>query len=88
MNKNTQNIPVCNSGQHTFVTGSFNFFFVPQDFIDRIDSYLQRIEFQRNLLLIGFYHSMSQVFSDVNKQPSLEWRCANWKGEIIAESRR
>ena len=31
---------------------------------------------------------MSQVFSDVNKQPSLEWRCVNLKGEIMAESRR
>ena len=31
---------------------------------------------------------MSQVFSDVNKQPSLEWRCVNWKGEIMAESGR
>ena len=25
-------------------------------------------------------------FSDVNKQPSREWRCVNWKGEIMAES--
>ena len=31
---------------------------------------------------------MSQVFSDVNKQPSLEWRCVNWKREIMAESGR
>ena len=48
-----QNLPVCNSGQHTYVTGLFNFFFVLQDLIDRIDSYSQRIAFQRNLLLIG-----------------------------------
>ena len=27
-------------------------------------------------------------FSDVNKQPSREWRCVNWKGEIMAESGR
>ena len=26
---------------------------------------------------------MSQLFSDVNKQPSLGWRCVNLKGEII-----
>ena len=71
MNIYTRNLPVCNSGQHTYVTGLFNFFFVLQDLIDRIDSYFQRIAFQRNLLLIGFQHSTSQVFSDVNKQPSL-----------------
>ena len=41
-------------GQHTYVTGLFNFFFVLQDLIDRIDSYFQGIAFQRNLLLIGF----------------------------------
>ena len=54
MNIYTRNLPVCNSGQHTYVTGLFNFFFVLQDLIDRIDSYFQRIAFQRNLLLIGF----------------------------------
>ena len=31
---------------------------------------------------------MSQVFSDVNKQPSLKWGCVNWKEEIMAESGR
>ena len=31
MNIYTQNLPVCNSGQHTYVTGLFNFFFVLQD---------------------------------------------------------
>ena len=30
---------------------------------------------------------MSQVFSDENKQPSLEWRWVNLKGEIMAENR-
>ena len=45
---------VCNSGQHTYVMGLLNFFFVPQDLIDRIDSYFKRIAFQSNLLLIGF----------------------------------
>ena len=29
---------------------------------------------------------MSQDFSDVSKQPSLEWSCVNLKGEIMAES--
>ena len=86
MNINTQNLMVCNSGQHTHFTSSFNFFFVPHDLIDRIDPYFQRIAFQKNLLLIGFQHSMPQVFSYVNKQSSLEWHCTNWKGEIIAES--
>ena len=42
------------SGQHTYVMGLFNFFFVLQDLIDRIDSYFQRIAFQGNLVLIGF----------------------------------
>ena len=74
------NLLVCNSGQYTYVMGLFNFSFVLQDLIDRIDSYFQRIVLQRNLLLIGFYHSTSQVFSDVNKQPSLEWCCINLKG--------
>ena len=84
----TWNLPVCNSGQNTYVMGLFNFFFVLQDLIDRIESYFQRIALQRNLLLIGFYHSTSQVFSDLNKQPSLEWHCVNWKVEIMAESGR
>ena len=30
-----------------------NFFFVPQDLTDRINSYFQIIAFRRNLLLIG-----------------------------------
>ena len=54
MNIYTQSFPVCNSGQHTYVTGLLNFFYVLQDLIDRIDSYFQRIAFQMNLLLIGF----------------------------------
>ena len=54
MNIYTQNLPVCNPGQHTFVTGLFYFFFVLPDLIDRINSYFQRIAFQGNLLLIGF----------------------------------
>ena len=43
-----------NSGQYIYVMVLFNFFFVPQDLIDRINSYFQRIAFQRNVLLIGF----------------------------------
>ena len=50
----TLNLPICNSGQYIYVTGLHNFFFVLQDLIDRINSYFQRIAFQRNLLLIGF----------------------------------
>ena len=69
----TQNLPVYNSGQYTCVTGLCNFFFVLQDLIDKINSYFQRRVFQRNLFLIDFWHSTSQVFSDANKQPSLEW---------------
>ena len=79
MNKYTRNLSVCNSSQHTYVTGLVNFFFVLQDLIDRIDPYFQRIAFRRNLLLI-------LVFSDVNKQLLLEWRCVNWQGEIMGES--
>ena len=54
MNIYTRNLLVCNSGQHTYVTGLFNILFVLQNLIDRIDSYFQRKSFQRNLLLIGF----------------------------------
>ena len=50
----TRNLLVCNSGQHIYVTGLLNFFFVFQDLIDKSDSYFLRIAFQRNLLLIGF----------------------------------
>ena len=50
----TRNLPVCNSGQHIYITGLCNFFFVLQDLIGRINSYCQIIAFQRILLLIGF----------------------------------
>ena len=43
MNICTRHLLVCNSGQHTCVTGLLLFFFVLQDLIDRIDSCLQRI---------------------------------------------
>ena len=33
MNIYTPNLPVCNSGQHTYVKGLFDFFFVIQDLI-------------------------------------------------------
>ena len=72
------NLLVCNSGQYIYVTGLCNFFFVLQNLIDRINSYFRRIAFQRNLLLVNFQHSTSQVFSGENKQPSLEWHCVNW----------
>ena len=86
INISKQNLLVCNSGQHTYVMDVFNFFFVLQDLIDRINPYFQGIAFQRNLLLIGFQHSNLQVFSNVNKQPSLKWHCVNWREEIMAES--
>ena len=54
MNVYTRNLPVCNSGPYIYITRLFNFFFVLQDLIDRINSYFQRIVFQRNLLLTGF----------------------------------
>ena len=84
------NIPICNSGQYIYVTGLCNFFFVPQDLIDIINSYFQRIDFQRNFLLFGFYHSTSQFFSDENNQPSMEWLCVYkaCKAETMAESCR
>ena len=48
MNIYTRNILACNSGQHTYVMGLFNFFFALQDLIDRIYFYFQRIAFQRD----------------------------------------
>ena len=50
----TRNLPACSSGQYICITGLRNLFFVLQDLIDRINSYFQRIAFQRNLLLIDF----------------------------------
>ena len=79
---------VCNSGQYTYITGLFNFFFVLQDLIDINDFYFQRIAIQSNLLLIGFWRSTSQVFFRSNQQLSQEWRCVNSKGETMAESGR
>ena len=40
--------------QYIYVMGLCKFLFVLQDLIDRINSYFQRIAFQRNLLLISF----------------------------------
>ena len=74
MNIYTRNLPDCNSDQHTYVTGLFKFLFVLQDLIDRIESYIQRIAFQRNLLLIGF-----------SILHWIVWHCVNWKEEIMAE---
>ena len=51
MNIYTQNFQVCNSGQHTYVMGLFNFFFVLQDLIDRINSYFQKISEELTFLL-------------------------------------
>ena len=52
----------------------YNFFFVPQDLIDKINSYSRRIAFKRNLLLIGFQYSTSQVFT--MKIRNLHWNGA------------
>ena len=60
MNIYLRNLTVCNSGQNTYVMGLFNFFFVLQDLIDRIDSYFQRIAFQKNLLLIGLMQVLNK----------------------------
>ena len=50
----TRNLPVCYSGQYIYVTGLRNHFFVRQDLIDRSNTYVQKIAFGRNLLLIDF----------------------------------
>ena len=73
----TQNLWACYSGQYVYVMGLLHFFFVPQDLIDRFNSYFHRIAFRRNLLLLGFQHCMPQVFSDENKLLSLKWCCIN-----------
>ena len=52
-NTYTLNLLVCNSDL-AIVTALYNFFFVLQGLIDRIDSYFQRVALLRNLLLIGF----------------------------------
>ena len=49
MNVCTLNLPVFNSGQHSYVMGLCNFFFVLQDLIDRINSYFQRDSFSEEL---------------------------------------
>ena len=63
----TLNLPVCNSGQYTYVMGLCNFFFLLQDLIDRVDSYFQRIAFRGTCFLLAS-NTISQVFSSVNKQ--------------------
>ena len=86
MNIYTWNLLVCDSGQHTYVMGLFNFFFVLQDLIDRINSYFQIIAFRETCFLLAYNILHHKFFPDVNKQPSLEWHCVNWKVEIMAES--
>ena len=61
--------------QCIFITDLCNIFFVPQDLMDRINSYSQRIAFQRNLLLTGLQHSTSQVFFPM-KINSHHWNAA------------
>ena len=74
MNIYTQSFPVCNSGQHTYVTGLLNFFLFPEN------SFSEELASQASNTLL---HKFFPI-----KQPSLEWRCVNWKGEIMAESGR
>ena len=64
MNIYTQNLPICSSGQHTYVTDSFKFFFVLQDLIDRVNSYFQRIDFQEfaSYWLLTLYVTLRQKF--------------------------
>ena len=59
--KSTWNLPVCNSGQHTCY--GFNLFFVLQDLIDRIDSYFQKIAFQRTCFLLASSSQRHKFFS-------------------------
>ena len=73
MNIYTRNLPVCHSGQYIYVTGLCNFFFALQDLIDRINSYFQRIVFQRNLQR-NFKFFPMKICSLL---PSLEWSCVN-----------
>ena len=65
--------PVCNSGQHTYVTGLFNFFFVLQDWLTESIPISREQLFRGTCFLLASNIRVSQVFSDVNKQPSLEW---------------
>ena len=65
-----QNLRICNSGQYIYVTGLCNFFFVLQDLIDRLNSYFQRIVFQRKQLIIGFSHPTFLLM----KIGSLHWK--------------
>ena len=53
INIHTQNLLICNSGQYIYMTGLYNFFFVLQDLIDKIHSYIQGIAFQWNQFLIA-----------------------------------
>ena len=69
MNIHTWNLLVCNSGQYIYITGFCNFFFVLQDLIERINSYFQKIAFQRNLLLIGlcnFFFALQDLIDRIN----------------------
>ena len=60
------NLLVCNSCQYIYVTGLFNFSFAPQDLIDRIDFYFQRILFSmktRSLLGISLRRVVRKNYS-------------------------
>ena len=63
MNIYSWNLPICNSVQYIYVTGLCNFFFVPQELIDGINSYFQKIAFWSNLFLIVLLSSNTCVTS-------------------------
>ena len=62
---------VCYSGQYIYITGLFKFLFILQDLIDRMDSYFQRIAFQKNLVLLASNNQHHKFFP--MKLSSLHW---------------
>ena len=61
MNIYKRNLPVCNSGLHTYVTSLFNFAFVLQDLIDRIDS-ISREQFLRGTCFLLASNTLCHKF--------------------------
>ena len=62
VNIHTRNFPVCNSGQHTYVTGLFNFFFVLSDLIDRIDFFFREYSFRGTCFLLASNTHVTSFF--------------------------
>ena len=65
---------VCNSGQYTYVMGLCNFFFVLQDFNDRINSYFRRIAFQGTCFLLASNNLSHKFF--LMKVSTIHWNGA------------